>query len=85
MQLYEVNTIMQNIYLTTKDSWEQARLVAYIIAQANSKKKLKPTDIISFGWEEKEKKHITSISTEDIERLKEKAKIAEQKLSEKSK
>lgn len=85
MQLYEVSTIIQNIYLTTKDSWEQARLVAYIIAQANSKKKLKPTDIISFGWEEQEKKHITSISTEDIERLQEQAKIAEQKLSEKSK
>lgn len=85
MQLYEVSTILQNIYLTTKDSWEQARLVAYIIAQANSKKKLKLEDIMSFGWEEKEKKHITSISTEDIERLKEKAKIAEQKLSEKSK
>lgn len=85
MQLYEVSTILQNIYLTTKDSWEQARLVAYIIAQANSKKKLKLSDIISFGWEEKEKKHNTSISTDDIERLKEKAKIAEQKLSEKSK
>lgn len=84
MQLYEVNTIIQNIYLTTKDSWEQARLVAYIIAQANSKKKLKLADIISFGWEEQEKKHITSISTDDIERLKEKAKIAEQKLSNKS-
>lgn len=83
MQLYEVSTIIQNIYLTTKDSWEQARLVAYIIAQANSKKKLKPTDIISFGWEEQEKKHITSISTEDIERLQEQAKIAEQKLSDK--
>ena len=37
-----------------------------------SSKKMKPTDLISFGWD-KENKKDTSISKEDIERLKHKA------------
>lgn len=55
------------------ESWEQTRLLAYITAQINSTKKLKPTDIISFSWDE-ESTGDTAISNEDIERLKNKAK-----------
>jgi hypothetical protein len=32
-------------------SWEQARFIAYVIAQVNSKKKIAPSDIMKFSWD----------------------------------
>ncbi len=50
-------------------------MIAYIIAQVNSRKKLNPTDIIKFAWDnEEEMNKETSMSNEDIERLRKKAK-----------
>ena len=63
-------------YLAYKEDWEQARFIAYLIAQTNSKKKLKLTDIVKFHWEKEEGKSKSSpsgISKEDIERLRQKA------------
>lgn len=57
-----------------KDSWEQARLIAYVIAQSNSTKRLKPSDIIKFGWEQTDDKQTTNqsntITLEEFERIK---------------
>lgn len=74
MQMYELQPLISNLYLRDKNSWEQARLVAYLIAQVNSTKSLKPTDILKFFWDEETDSGNTSISDEDIERLKRKAK-----------
>lgn len=75
MEMYEIRAIMDYEYMAHKDSWEQARLVAYLVAQSNSTKELKPQDIIKFYWE----KDIagtdnTTLSNADKERLKERAK-----------
>ena len=70
--MYEVKAVMDNQYLGYKDSWEQARLIAYMIAQTNTQKKLKLSDIIAFDWEKEEAN--TAISNEDIDRLSNKAK-----------
>lgn len=73
MKPYELSIICDSLHLRTKDSWEQARMVAYMTAQVNSKKKLKPTDIIEFAWEQKHTKHQASnkpITQEDVERIK---------------
>nr|DAW15073.1 MAG TPA: hypothetical protein [Caudoviricetes sp.] len=32
MELYEVKAVMEYEYLSYKDSWEQSRLIAYMIA-----------------------------------------------------
>lgn len=62
-------------YLAHKDSWEQSRLIAYMMAQCNSTKQLKITDIVKFYWENGDgDTDSTAISNEDVERLKEKAK-----------
>lgn len=74
MQMYEIAPYIRNLHLKSKEGWEQARLGAYITAQVNSTKKLKITDIMEFPWETVDKKGNTSISNEDIERLKNKAK-----------
>lgn len=73
MQMYEINALMDNKHLSVKDSWEQARMIAYMIAQVNSKKKLNPDDVIKFSWDENTASGDTSISDEDIERLRQKA------------
>lgn len=72
MQPYEIETIFNHLYLTHKEEWEQTRLLTYMTAQVNSKKKLELTDILQFPWEKKQ--HNTSISNEDIERLRNKSK-----------
>lgn len=67
-------------YLAYKDGWEQSRLVAYMIAQTNSTKRLKLTDILKFHWDDEEA--VTSISNEDVARLRDKAKQYEQFITE---
>lgn len=71
MELYEAKAVMDYEYLAYKDSWEQARLISYLVAQTNSTKELKLTDILKFHWEKDEAK---TISNADVERLREKAK-----------
>lgn len=75
MEIYEVQAAMKYDYYAHKDDWEQTRLLAYIIAQANSTKKLKLSDIMEFYWEKDIKEPTdTYISDDDVKRLKEKAK-----------
>lgn len=78
MQMYEIKPLISASHLKHKDSWEQARLIAFIVAQANSTKKLKVSDIISFGWDEELKE--TTVSNERAERLKRKAELIQKKL-----
>lgn len=70
--MYELEVLISNIHKKSKENWEQSRMIAYVIAQCNSRKKLKPSDIIKFDWDEESSD--TSISNDDIKRLKEKAK-----------
>lgn len=72
--MYEVRAIMKYQYYAHKDEWESSRLIAYLIAQTNSKRKLSFTDIVKFHWEkEEESEEETTISKEEIERLKREA------------
>lgn len=77
MQLYEAKALLKYSDYSSRDSWEQSRLVAYLIAQTNSTKKMKPSDIIKFSWDN-EHNGDTSISNDEIERLRNKAKAYEQ-------
>lgn len=70
--MYEIQAVMNYEYYAHKDSWEQTRLLAYIMAQVNSRKTLKQSDILDFYWEKKEVVD-TSNSNSDLERLKKKA------------
>ena len=71
MEMYEVNALIKNQYRRHKDDWEQARLIAYLIAQCNSKKRMKLTDIVKFPWEKKNVKD--EIDFEAIKRIRAKA------------
>lgn len=71
MQEYEVQDILDNIPYLERNSWEQHRFLVYSNIQMNSKKKLVPTDIMKFAWDNTEEN--TSITSQDIERLKNKS------------
>jgi len=73
MEMYEIKALLNYEYYSHKDEWEQARMIAYMIAQTNSTKKLSYHDITQFYWEKDDEKQDTSISRQDIERLREKA------------
>lgn len=51
MEFYEIEALIENKWRKTKESWEQARLQAYITAQVNSTKKIEMSDILTFPWE----------------------------------
>lgn len=53
MSTYEMDAYLQYQKYAHMDDWEQSRLIAYLQAQTNSTKKLKPTDIIQFDWDKK--------------------------------
>lgn len=65
MQIYEVNSLLDSYYLKNKDGWEQARLIAYMTAQVNSKDTLTPEDIIKFHWEKQPEQEV--INNKEIE------------------
>ena len=71
--MYELEPLVSSIYRKNKESWEQTRLLAYITAQVNSTRKLQPSDIVSFSWDEETTGGDTSISNDDVQRLKDKA------------
>ena len=70
MELYELNWILPNIYLCHKSDLEMMRFLAYVIAQTQSTKELKITDIMKFEWDEKTETSMPSKS--DIKALKDK-------------
>lgn len=72
MQDYEVNTILDNLPYLDRNGWEQSRFQIYSTIQVNSKKKINPTDVMKFAWDNESE--TTSINNEEIERLKEKSK-----------
>lgn len=59
---------MKYNFLNSKDNWEQTRLIAYLIAQVNSKKHLELADIIKFKWDEEdsEKEVVTKEEREKL-------------------
>lgn len=70
MEMYELNAAMKYSYHGVKDEWEQARLIAYVVAQSQSSKRIKMEDIMKFPWEEDDKEHDTMVTKEQAEMLK---------------
>ena len=88
MEEYEVQDIISNLEYYERPEWERTRFQSYCNIQKSSSKKLKPTDLITFPWE-KESDNTDQIngnseplSKEDIQRLKEQAKIISQTLED---
>lgn len=71
MEVYEMNAALKYSYYSHKDTWEQARFVAYVVAQTQSTKKINMEEMLKFHWEkDNEEKSDTTITKEQIELLK---------------
>ena len=88
MQEYEVQDIISNLEYYARPEWERTRFQSYCNIQMNSSKRLSPTDLITFPWEKEESStdqingNSEPLSKEDIQRLKEQAKIISQTLED---
>lgn len=77
LQDFEVELLYENLKYADRPSWEQTRLLAFILAQVNSKKSLEMTDIMSFPWEENYEEKNIEMSNEDRDKLRAKAAMFE--------
>ena len=68
IQTYEIEALIENMWMKSKESWEQARLQAYLTAQVNSTKRIDMTEFMTFPWEKIETEKIDD-TKEDRETL----------------
>ena len=81
MQTYEIETLIENLWMKNKESWEQTRVQAYITAQTQSTKKIDMNDMMSFPWEKKVEK--VEDTPEEIDMMRKEMKSMEDKLNKK--
>lgn len=55
MSFYEVRTLAKNLHRSVRWGWEMTREIAFVTAQVNSTKRLKPSDIMQFEWDNNKK------------------------------
>ena len=79
LQDWEVYDLYSMLQYADTNSWEQTRWLMYVIAQVNSRKQLKVTDILNFSWDDSKQKN-TTITDNDIKRLKEQADLIGKKI-----
>ncbi len=82
MQTYEVTALIEHRNHKHRERWEQTRFLAYIIAQCNSKKRLKLEDILKFDWDGKSGGTDEAPTKKDVERLAQMAKQMESLFAE---
>lgn len=67
MKFYEIEALIENMWMKDKTSWEQTRTVGYITAQCQSTKKISPQDMMPFPWEsDGQPEEITDDERKDI-------------------
>ena len=75
LQPYEITNIIEALPYIDRNAWEQTRLKIFSTASMFSKNQLSVTDIMKFKWDEDEKEPQQDITQNDIDRLKEQAKL----------
>lgn len=85
MTMFEFEKLLEYSFYAHQDEWEQCRYNSYVNVQMNSKKKLKPQDILPFTWEKNNNKNKTIVSEKDKNRLREFAKKQEELLNKNGK
>lgn len=72
---WELQLLLKQLHLCTKQNWLSAREIMLSNLQPYSKKSLKPTDILTFSWEQDPKtlakqKESDRMTKKDLERMK---------------
>jgi len=88
MQEYEIQDIISNLEYYERPEWERTRFQSYCNIQKSSSKRISPQDLIAFPWEKEESStdqingNSEPLTKEEIQRLKEQAKIISQTLED---
>lgn len=86
MTMFEFEKLLEYSFYAHQDEWEQCRFNSYVNVQMNTKKKLKPQDILQFTWDKNNNtKRETIVSEKDKNRLREFAKKQEEILNKNGK
>lgn len=85
LQEYEVELFYDSLKYANRPEWEQTRLLMYILAQVNSKKKLEITDLMKFPWDDNYEETSREYNEEEHKRLREKALMMEKMLQAQNK
>jgi len=80
MQFYEVEALIENLWMKDKESWEQARTISYVTAQCQSTKKLDMKEMMTFPWEKGEK---IEDNPEELEAVREEMKLWQKRMNKK--
>lgn len=70
MQAYEPDIYMEYLDYTDRTQWESSRILAYLTAQVNSRKKLKIKDIIKLPWDNDAKKIAKKVTEDKMDEMK---------------
>ena len=75
MPLYVADLLLDNLWILEKEASERMRMMCWMTAQVNSKKRLNPEDIIKFAWEKKSDppSNINTMSQQQWQAMQEKA------------
>lgn len=46
-----METLIENMWMKSKESWEQTRMLSYMTAQINSTKEIDIKELMTFPWE----------------------------------
>lgn len=88
MEEYEIQSIIENLEYYERPQWERTRFQTYCNLQKSSSKRISPQGLIAFPWEKEDNStdqingNSEPLSKEDIQRLKEQAKIISQTLED---
>ncbi len=70
MAVYEINALMRHADRRERGDWERTRTIAFTVAQSQSTKRIKPTDVLSFPWDDTtEDERETEMTADDLSRL----------------
>lgn len=82
MPLYLVDLLLSKAYIIDQAAAERMRLMCWMTAQVNSKKPLKPEDIITFSWEREAERDNEPMTPERWESLQKMAQKMRTKLAD---
>jgi hypothetical protein len=66
MEMWEARMLLPGLYLRHRDAWEANRLTAYVIAQSNSKRRLRAQDLVRFPWEKEAERERIAAQMEGV-------------------
>ncbi|MCH5241789.1 MAG: hypothetical protein J1F67_05125 [Muribaculaceae bacterium] len=73
MEVYEINALIENRHLRHRESWEQSRMLAFVIARCAGSKVQNVKEVFSLPWDNEVTREQREADYGEMDRLKAKA------------